>query len=589
MFLAMKIFSKYGVGGATALVLSAFFGACPCFSAQNSAVTNAPGEGVSASVNSGADKPVVPLAPEKYRRPKDWKPRRFPMSLKQISDKYSAALIERGRAEYERVRSVNGRGKWKAAPESIDMHKCPEWFVDAKFGIFVDWGLWSVASWSPKRDAGAMYPDWYEFRMYSDFDKTSQFWGFKSYHDKNWGPDFKRDDFIPLFRAEKYEPEALVKVFKASGAKYVVPFTKHHSGFCLWPSSYTFRDASDMGPGRDLIGPLAESCRAEGLKFGFYFSHSEWEYPVLGEDGSLKNCSWNHVIDYSADMETKASGKIAVRDFVREYIIPQAVEFIDKYSPDILWLDGDWATYATEMGSYDMAAYFYNVNEGKKEVAVNDRYGRAQPEEIEGRFTKRPRKWLRTVRGDFYTDEFGDTSECIDPAKYHPWEACRGISQSYGNNWQDDESNVIGTRDFICMFADIVARGGNLLLLVNLDAQGDIPEVQKRRLEAIGSWLEKNGEAIYSTRIVSPFATEEVSYTRSKDSKTVYAVVKKLSGKVLIAHAPKAGSEVRVLSTGASVRWEYKNASNPSEGAYVYMDGELSKSPVPVALKIPVK
>ena len=572
-------------------VLFAFaaLAATNAFAAQKSAVTDAPGEGISASITAGDDKPIVPLAPEKYRRPKDWKPQRFGMSLKQLSDKYSESIIRKGRMEYERVCSVNGSGVWKATPQSIDSHKCPEWFVDAKFGIFIDWGLWSVASWSPKRDAGAMYPDWYEFRMYSDFDKTSQFWGFKSYHEKNWGVDFKRDDFIPLFRAEKYNPEALVKTFKESGAKYVVPFTKHHSGFCLWASSYTFRDASDRGPKRDLIAPLVSACRSEGLKFGFYFSHSEWEYPVLDENGNLKNCSWNHIVDYSEDMETKASGKIAVKDFVKEYIIPQAVEFIDKYSPDILWFDGDWATYATDMGSYDIAAYFYNVNEGKKSVAVNDRYGRAQPEEIEGRFTKRPRKWLRTVRGDFYTDEFGDTSECIDPAKYHPWEACRGISQSYGNNWQDDEINVIGTRDFVCMFADMVARGGNLLLLVNLDSQGDIPEVQKRRLEAIGSWLEKNGKAIYSTRIIQPFATDEVSYTRSKDSKTAYAIVKKLSPKVFVAHAPKPGGEIIEISDGKSMKWEYKNPSNPSEGAYVYFGEEQLSKPMPVALEIPLE
>ena len=572
-------------------VLFAFaaLAATNAFAAQKSAVTDAPGEGISASITAGDDKPIVPLAPEKYRRPKDWKPQRFGMSLKQLSDKYSESIIRKGRMEYERVCSVNGSGVWKATPQSIDSHKCPEWFVDAKFGIFIDWGLWSVASWSPKRDAGAMYPDWYEFRMYSDFDKTSQFWGFKSYHEKNWGADFKRDDFIPLFRAEKYNPEALVKTFKESGAKYVVPFTKHHSGFCLWASSYTFRDASDRGPKRDLIAPLVSACRNEGLKFGFYFSHSEWEYPVLDENGNLKNCSWNHIVDYSEDMETKASGKIAVKDFVKEYIIPQAVEFIDKYSPDILWFDGDWATYATDMGSYDIAAYFYNVNEGKKSVAVNDRYGRAQPEEIEGRFTKRPRKWLRTVRGDFYTDEFGDTSECIDPAKYHPWEACRGISQSYGNNWQDDETNVIGTRDFVCMFADMVARGGNLLLLVNLDSQGDIPEVQKRRLEAIGSWLEKNGKAIYSTRIIQPFATDEVAYTRSKDSKTAYAIVKKLSPKVFVAHAPKPGGEIIEISDGKSMKWEYKNPSNPSEGAYVYFGEEQLSKPMPVALEIPLE
>ena len=105
-----------------------------------------------------------------------------------------------------------------------------------------------------------------------------------------------------------------------------------------------------MGPKRDISGEIADSCRKNGLKFGFYFSLSEWEFPVLDKRGNLVNCSWNKILPYSADMEYKASGKIAVNDFVREYTIPQAVEFIDKYSPDILWYDADWSEKAAKLG-----------------------------------------------------------------------------------------------------------------------------------------------------------------------------------------------------------------------------------------------
>lgn len=101
-----------------------------------------------------------------------------------------------------RIESVNKNGKWKPDGKSLDLHECPEWFKDAKFGIFVDWGFWSLASWAPKSRKGAMYPDWYELRMYSDFDSNSPFWGYRSYHVKNWGADFQRDHFIPLFQAK---------------------------------------------------------------------------------------------------------------------------------------------------------------------------------------------------------------------------------------------------------------------------------------------------------------------------------------------------------------------------------------------------
>lgn len=166
--------------------------------------------------------------------------------MRQISEKYGAKTIERGRAEYARVSAVNESGKWKADGKSIDAHKCPEWFVDAKLGIFIDWGLWSIASWAPKRENGAMYPDWYELRMYSDFTPDSHFYGYRSYHVKNWGADFERDHFIPLFKAEKFDAKELMEVFAKAGAKYVVPFNKHHSGFCLWDCSYTLRDTVDM-------------------------------------------------------------------------------------------------------------------------------------------------------------------------------------------------------------------------------------------------------------------------------------------------------------------------------------------------------
>lgn len=133
---------------------------------------------------------------------------------------------------------VNNKGKWKPTTESLDSHQAPEWLPDAKFGVFIDWGLWSVAGWAPKKEKGAMYPDWYEFRMDTDS-------AFKAYHKTNWGEDFKRDDFIPFFQARKYHPGKLIRIAKEAGMKYVVPFNKHHSGFCLWSSSFTQRDAGD--------------------------------------------------------------------------------------------------------------------------------------------------------------------------------------------------------------------------------------------------------------------------------------------------------------------------------------------------------
>ncbi len=238
--------------------------------------------------------------------------------------------------------------------ESIDSRPVPAWFEDAKFGIFIHWGLWSVAGWAPKKEKGAMYPDWYELRLHTDS-------AFIKYHEKNWGKDFTRDDFIPLFTAREYNPEKLAKLGVDAGMKYVVPFNKHHGGFCLWPSTYTLRHAGEMGPKRDLIKPLVESCKKQGLKFGFYFSIEEWEYPIIDAQGNIKPRLWETKKTPSMEeLEKRAGGKIPVKDFAKDYIVPQAVEFIDRYDPDLIWYDGEWTTEATDLRTYEISSYYYN-------------------------------------------------------------------------------------------------------------------------------------------------------------------------------------------------------------------------------------
>ena len=520
----------------------------------------------------------VPLAPPEYRRPAGWKPVLWPKSLHELARDHADEMAARAAKQMAKVEATNTAGKWKATGASIDGHKCPEWFIDAKLGIFVDWGPWSIASWCPYVKGARLYPDWYEYRCRTDSATIA-------YHEKNWGADFKSDHFLDLFRGAKFEAPALMSVFKKAGAKYVVPFLKHHSGFCLWDCSYTFRDTVDMGAHRDFAREMADACRAEGLKFGFYDSQAgEWEYPILQKDGSIKIAvnRPDKLQSYSSDMEWKTSGKVAVRDFVRDYIVPQATEFIDKYDPDIFWGDYDWMTFAETNGSYDIVAYLYNHAEGRKEVATNDRLGKARPEEIVGRFTKRPRQWLRTVRGDFYTDEWGDTEECLDPAKWHPWESCSGISKAYGNHWMESEDPgmVMSERDFVIHFSDIVARGGNLLLMVNLDPQGEIPAVQRERLLQIGKWLGRWGEAIYGTRILPPFCTKAVDYVQSKDGRFAYAIVKEPAAEVVLACALPEGTKVTVVGSDAPLATRRAGANT-----VVTIPGELAASKTPFALK----
>ncbi len=495
----------------------------------------------------------IPLAPEQNRRPENFRRINYKYSLGCLKDNFSKEMMKLADRQYEKVKEVNDKGKWKPTPESLDSHQAPEWFRDAKFGMFIDWGPWSVAGWAPKREKGAMYPDWYEFRHDTDS-------AFFAYHKKNWGSDFKRDDFISLFTASNYQPQKLVEIAQDAGMKYIVPFCKHHGGFCLWPSSFTQRDAGDMGPKKDLIRPLVEECKKEGLKFGFYFSIEEWDYPLIDGAGNLQNRAWAEIKQYTPDLEKKSSGKIAVKNYATDYLVPQATEFIDKYDPDLLWYDGDMSKASPEdLHTYDIASYFYNKSEGRKEVAVNDRYG------------KQDNKWFRSIRGDFFTNEYGDMEKEANQT-IHAWEANRGISQSFGYNWQDKDENVISSKVFIDMFVDIVAQGGNLLLIVNLDGQGALPVVQEKRLKDIGKWLLVNGEGIYSTRPFIHQIVGTVAFTQSKDNQYVYAILKEWPGRVLQLHGipPAEVSKIEMLGYDKPLEWV-----SSSKGTFVKLPAEL--------------
>jgi alpha-L-fucosidase len=500
----------------------------------------------------------IPLAPKQNRKPENYQPQKFKNSLDELKNNFSEKIMQLAEKQYQIVTEVNAKGKWKPTPESIDTHKAPEWFEDAKFGMFIDWGLWSVAGYAPKKEKGAMYPDWYELRLDTDS-------AFIKYHERNWGKDFKRDDFIPLFTAKQYNPEKLAKIAVDAGMKYVVPFSKHHGGFCLWPSSYTQRDAGDMGPKRDLIKPLIESCKMQGLKFGFYFSVEEWEYPLIDAQGNIKPRLWEtKKVPSMEDLEKRVSGKIPVKDFAKDYIVPQAVEFIDKYDPDLIWYDGEWTTEATDLRTYEISAYYYNQAEGRKEVAVNDRYG------------TKDGKRLRFVRGDFFTSEYHSLTD-ENKKSTHAWEECRGISQSFGYNWQDTEANVISSKAFIDMFVDIVAKGGNLLLIVNLDGQGALPELQEKRLMDIGKWLKVNGEGIYSTRPFTHPNDGTVAFTQSKDNQYVYAILKEWPGQELQLKgiSPLAGSKIEMLGYNHSLEW-----INSNDGITVKFPAELQNEKI---------
>lgn len=439
-------------------------------------------------------------------------------SIEELKEKFSDNMMAEAKKALQELEAVNEKGTYKGTLESIGTHKIPEWYQDVKLSIFYDWGPYSIAGYNEKEWNRARYPDWYLGHMYNRL---------KDYHKNTWGEDFERDDFIPLFTAENFNVQEIVELVKISGAKYLVPFNKHHDGYCLWDSKFTLRDAVDMMPGRDLTAELVEECKKAGIYYGFYFSVEDYEYPIIDENNDLYVRYWskstvpNNFESAELDGEITGpfipeihnrmiSGKVPVTNFIDEYIVPQAKDFIDQYNPDILWFDGEWQRSSAYYKTPEIVAYFYNKNDGNKEVATNDRLGGDTREKY----------------GDFYTSE---TDVVVDKQDY-PWEENRSISESYGYYQYDSLASFLSPDQLIEMFVRIVAKGGNLNLIVNPDGSGKVDDIQKNLLKELGDWLNINGEAIYNTRPYEKICDntqlgQRTWYTTSKDSTYGYAIV----------------------------------------------------------------
>ena len=361
--------------------------------------------------------------------------------------------------------------KYRPTWESLDQRPIPEWFQDAKFGIFIHWGVYSVPAWRKvTKGRYASYAEWYYARVM--FDKQS---GGQEFHAKNFGKDFEYRDFAPLFRAELFDPDQWADLFASSGAQYVVLTSKHHDGFCLWPTKSPYKkgwNSMDVGPKRDLVGDLAEAVRAKGMRMGLYYSIIEWE------------SNWTRRTESGFFIPEKLVDKYRIPEdkYIDDHMIPQLKELVMTYKPAVIFGDaGEWDRTAEEWKTLDFLAWLYNSAPNKDEVVVNDRFGKEMP----GR------------HGDYFSSEYEDAEGV---GIFHPWEESRGIGGSYGFNRDENIDDYNTSEGLVHELVDIVSRGGNLLLNVGPTADGRIPVIMQQRLVDIGDWLKVNGEAIYGTR-----------------------------------------------------------------------------------------
>lgn len=425
------------------------------------------------------------------------------------------------------VHSQNYEADWR----SLDKRPMPEWFEDARFGIFIHWGVYSVPAYRPLEEGlYASYAEWYYARVYKN-EKS----GGKAFHDKNYGEDFEYRDFAPLFKAELWDPAAWAKLFKQSGAKYVVLTSKHHDGYCLWPSSSPYKknwNAMDVGPERDLVGDLTNAVRDEGLKMGLYYSIIEWESTQTKRTKS----------GYFIPLDQVEKYRIPEDKYVDEYLIPQMKELVTNYKPSLIFADGgEWDYNDKYWKSKEFLAWLYNESPVKDEVVVNDRFCKGMP----GR------------HGDYFSSEYKDASL----SSSHPWEESRGIGGSYGYNRAENLGDYSTSRELIHELVDVVSRGGNFLLNVGPRADGTIPVIMQERLTDIGTWLEVNGEAIYGTQR-SPFSevNEEKPVRFTQKENMTYAILLEWpEEKVEIAIPENVNvKEVKMMGVPSPVTWNIR-------------------------------
>ena len=337
---------------------------------------------------------------------------------------------------------------YQANWESLDKRPTPSWFKDAKFGIFIHWGVYAVPGWSTKGN----YAEWYQQGLQTTDTARMKFhkakFGERTYY-----------DLANDFKAELYKPDDWAKLFERSGAKYIVLTSKHHDGFTLWPDqnankTWGFKwNAMEVGPKRDLLGDLFNAVRKTSVRAGMYYSLYEWFNPLWKSDP---------------------------KKYAEQHVWPQMKELINTYQPDVFWTDGDWDAPAETWKSQEFLAWLYNESPVKSKVVVNDRWGSG----------------IRFNHGGIYTPEYQPDLDFED----HDWEESRGMGYSYGYNREEDAWDYNSTQSLVIALIDKVSRGGNFLLDIGPDEHGKIPPIMQQRLLEIGEWLKINGEAIYGTR-----------------------------------------------------------------------------------------
>jgi len=450
---------------------------------------------------------------------------------------------ERIKEAMSRVDHTVAQGPFQGNWQSLEAYQVPDWYRDAKFGIFIHWGVYSVP---------AFESEWYPRNMYLQKEAT-----FK-HHIATFGPQnqFGYKDFIPRFTAEHFDARHWAEVFRKSGAKYVVPVAEHHDGFPMYDCSFTDWSAAKMGPKRDAVGELASAVRAEGLHFGASSHRAEhwWFYNGgMTFDSDVKDPRYAGLYGPAKPDKTQPD-----EAYLKDWLA-RTTEIVDKYQPDLVWFD--WWIEQPVFQPYlqTFAAFYYN----------------------------RGAEWKRGVAINYKNKSFPDKAAVLDIErgqldKQRPifWQTDTSIGEK---SWGYIEGEKFRTADsLVSELADIVSKNGALLLNIGPRPDGTIPEQAEKILLELGQWLSINGEAVYGTRpwtvygegptkVVGgsfkdtaghPFTSQDIRFTNKGD--TLYAIALawpqdgKLSIKSLGSGAANTKSDIKtveLVGSTAKLKW----------------------------------
>lgn len=396
------------------------------------------------------------------------------------------------KAWLKKIEQVIAGGPYRADWNSLSAYRVPEWYKNAKFGIFIHWGIYSVPAFGN---------EWYSRNMY--IQGSPEF----EHHRKTYGEqkDFGYKDFIPMFRAEKFDPKEWAELFKKAGARYVVPVAEHHDGFQMYDSEISKWNAANMGPKRNVLGELSEEFNRQGMVNGasthriehwFFMGHGKEFESDITDAEQEGDFYWpamperDHYDLFSEPAPTAA--------FLEDWMI-RTCELIDRYRIKVLYFDWWIQHQSAKPYLQKIAAYYYNrAVEWGEEVVI---------------CYKHDAFMFGTALVDIERGQFAQ----IQPFY---WQTDTAIAK---NSWCYTENNDFKkAKDILCDLVDIVSKNGNLLLNVGPKADGTISDEDRAVLLEIGDWMEKNGEAIYGTRpwriaAEGPTEVAEGQFTDGKD------------------------------------------------------------------------